>query len=489
MNAMPSSKSWIPRLLAFVLAAAPALAHAQSLPKGYASDELPAATTAATPAAAPVMKPTSSDSANVEATAQISTSTDEFSDTDPSALTDFQEPLQPYGTWVVDGTYGTVWVPDTTVVGSDFAPYQSGGYWSLTDDGEWLWVSSYDWGYVTFHYGRWVWISGRGWSWIPGRTYAPSWVVWRTSDYGYIGWAPMPPTYYWSSGAVVYVTTVPSAAYVFCPTTHVFHTSVHSYIVHDKDTVTKIAAHSRNYKPASPTASSTSPDKKAPDSAKSSNGSSSSAASATAKAGAAGGVSAVRKPVGPSAKEAGIPDSAMPKSRAAHDSRAKMFSKKSTTAKAKALVKSQRAALLGSAGTAPVSRAGAGARGSSAATVAASGRNNATSAAQASARQAVPRGQSPVIRTPSSRAAGGGSAPQPAVRASHRGSSQSSQVAPARASSPAPAARSTSVSAAVSKPVARPAAPVAAPRAAVVTRPAPAPAAAPRASGGGGRRH
>lgn len=47
---------------------------------------------------------------------------------DPRALTDFRAPLEPYGTWVDDGTYGTVWVPRADVVGSDFAP--SGSYGS-----------------------------------------------------------------------------------------------------------------------------------------------------------------------------------------------------------------------------------------------------------------------------------------------------------------------------------------------------------------------
>ncbi len=120
---------------------------------------------------------------------------DGYADTDPSAPTAFQSDLSPYGSWVVDDTYGTVWVPAGSVVGDDFAPYQSAGHWALDDDGQWLWVSDYSWGYIPFHYGRWVWIGDRGWSWIPGRAYAPSWVVWRVGEDGYIGWAPMPPTY------------------------------------------------------------------------------------------------------------------------------------------------------------------------------------------------------------------------------------------------------------------------------------------------------
>src|SRR3954468_16329482 len=35
-------------------------------------------------------------------------------DSDPSALADFHENLAPYGTWVDDSSYGTVWVPSST---------------------------------------------------------------------------------------------------------------------------------------------------------------------------------------------------------------------------------------------------------------------------------------------------------------------------------------------------------------------------------------
>ena len=164
-----------------------------------------------------------------------------YADTDPSAVTVFQNDLSPYGTWVVDDAYGTVWVPNGAVVGADFAPYQSAGHWALTDDGEWLWVSDYSWGYIPFHYGRWVWISDRGWSWIPGRAYAPSWVVWRTGEYGYIGWAPMPPAYYWDDGAYVAIAVPPPAPFVFCDTDSVFEPEVQKQVIRDRASVRKAA--------------------------------------------------------------------------------------------------------------------------------------------------------------------------------------------------------------------------------------------------------
>jgi hypothetical protein len=79
----------------------------------------------------------------------------EYQDTDPSALSDFRSTLDPYGTWTEDPTYGTVWVPSPTVVGSDFTPYVSAGHWAYDDD--YVWVSDYQWGWAPFHYGRWVW--------------------------------------------------------------------------------------------------------------------------------------------------------------------------------------------------------------------------------------------------------------------------------------------------------------------------------------------
>lgn len=180
---------------------------------------------------------------------------DPEADRDPSALTEFREVLAPYGEWSEDAVYGTVWVPDPAVVGPDFAPYVTAGHWALTEDDEWIWVSDYEWGWVPFHYGRWVWIAGRGWAWIPGRVYAPAWVVWRVGYYDdyYIGWAPMPPTFYWRSGVAVSLVVVPPAPYVFCSTHYIFTPHVHTHIV-PATRVSVIARHTRPHYPASPRA-------------------------------------------------------------------------------------------------------------------------------------------------------------------------------------------------------------------------------------------
>lgn len=130
----------------------------------------------------------------------------EYTDDDPSALTDFHDAVDAHGQWVEDSRYGTVWQPAAAEVGPDFVPYTTGGHWAYDDD-DYVWVSDYDWGWAPFHYGRWV-VGDQGWCWIPGRVYAPAWVTWSTGDpgYAYVGWAPAPPTFYWRGGAYVNVT-------------------------------------------------------------------------------------------------------------------------------------------------------------------------------------------------------------------------------------------------------------------------------------------
>ena len=100
----------------------------------------------------------------------------------------FYDALSPYGQWVDYKSYGYVWIPD---VGTDFVPYSTSGYWTLTDYG-WTWVSDYDWGWAPFHYGRWDYDNYYGWLWVPDNEWGPSWVNWRRAD-GYYGWSPMQP--------------------------------------------------------------------------------------------------------------------------------------------------------------------------------------------------------------------------------------------------------------------------------------------------------
>lgn len=130
---------------------------------------------------------------------------DEYSDTDPSALNEFKPALEGHGQWVDDATYGTVWVPNSAEVGTDFQPYATAGHWTYDDTSDYVWVSDYSWGWAPFHYGRWAYVGPYGWSWIPGRVYSGAWVSWRVgpAGYGYIGWGPMAPDWYWYHGTAV----------------------------------------------------------------------------------------------------------------------------------------------------------------------------------------------------------------------------------------------------------------------------------------------
>ncbi|HXX67703.1 MAG TPA: DUF6600 domain-containing protein [Polyangiaceae bacterium] len=154
-----------------------------------------------------------------------------YGDADPSALTDFRPSLDPYGTWTDDPNYGTVWVPSPDVVGDDFQPYASAGHWAYDDD--YVWVSDYDWGWVPFHYGRWAYGPGVGWEWIPGRRYAGAWVSWRYGEggYGYVGWAPLAPTWGWRGGAAFGLRGVAAAPYAFVGTHDLFSRSIGEHFV------------------------------------------------------------------------------------------------------------------------------------------------------------------------------------------------------------------------------------------------------------------
>lgn len=99
--------------------------------------------------------------------------------------------LDPYGEWMVVPGYGRVWQPSVRHVGLDFFPYGTGGHWVYTNAG-WVFDNDYPFGWAVFHYGRWFRHVDHGWMWVPGNTWAPAWVSWRTGG-TYIGWAPLGP--------------------------------------------------------------------------------------------------------------------------------------------------------------------------------------------------------------------------------------------------------------------------------------------------------
>jgi hypothetical protein len=110
----------------------------------------------------------------------------------------FYDDLSQYGEWVEYEKYGPVWRPGK--VAEDWRPYTN-GRWVPTNDGN-VFESDEPWGWATYHYGNWMPTEGYGWVWVPGSTWYPSTVEWRSSpenepvDNSYVGWAPTPPPDY-----------------------------------------------------------------------------------------------------------------------------------------------------------------------------------------------------------------------------------------------------------------------------------------------------
>lgn len=133
----------------------------------------------------------------------------------------FYTELTPYGRWIADPIYGSVWRPN---VGRGFIPYGTNGHWVMTPYGN-TWVSDFDWGWAPFHYGRWALDSFHGWVWVPDTVWGPAWVSWRTGG-GYYGWTPLGP------GISPHMAFhAPVAHWMFVPQRYITSPRLHSYYV------------------------------------------------------------------------------------------------------------------------------------------------------------------------------------------------------------------------------------------------------------------
>jgi hypothetical protein len=136
----------------------------------------------------------------------------------------FYEALAPHGKWLLYADYGPVWFP--TGVPAEWRPYVD-GRWVPTPMG-WVFETGEPWGWATYHYGHWLPTLDFGWVWVPGRTWYPATVVWRSSR-DYIGWAPMPPPFFTPApafgGGAFLIGSDPFAVltpffWILCPVTH-----------------------------------------------------------------------------------------------------------------------------------------------------------------------------------------------------------------------------------------------------------------------------
>jgi hypothetical protein len=91
------------------------------------------------------------------------------------------EDLDANGRWVVDSTYGNVWLPSRVDAG--WTPFRD-GRWTWVDPWGWTWIDNAPWGYAVSHYGRWAFF-GNAWGWVPGAKREP--VVYAPALVGFVG--------------------------------------------------------------------------------------------------------------------------------------------------------------------------------------------------------------------------------------------------------------------------------------------------------------
>ncbi|MBI5502496.1 MAG: hypothetical protein HY907_19790 [Deltaproteobacteria bacterium] len=106
-------------------------------------------------------------------------------------LRELADVVNPYGYWIDGTAAGRVWRPKESLVGPDFVPYLSGGWWTETPLGR-QFGSIWPFGRVVFHYGRWFVDDNFGWVWSPGDDWSSAWVDWRGGE-EFVGWSPSPP--------------------------------------------------------------------------------------------------------------------------------------------------------------------------------------------------------------------------------------------------------------------------------------------------------
>lgn len=104
----------------------------------------------------------------------------------------FFNELKPHGQWSRHARYGWTWTPR---VSHRWRPYTV-GRWVHTSQYGWVWDSHERFGAIVYHYGWWDRDLNGYWFWVPGYTWAPAWVVWKSGT-THIGWAPFPPARVW----------------------------------------------------------------------------------------------------------------------------------------------------------------------------------------------------------------------------------------------------------------------------------------------------
>ena len=169
--------------------------------------------------------------------AQVDVSVEPYQPAPPEVDVVYHQDLDPYGHWVVVAGYGNCWIPNDRPSG--WQPYTV-GHWVETDQGN-CWQADGDevsWGVSCYHYGRWYSDANVGWCWIPGTTWAPAWVAWRSGG-GYSGWCALPPQC--GIGVNLSIGLVdrycPANRFVFCDTRYLGEVNLHDHFVRNDVTI------------------------------------------------------------------------------------------------------------------------------------------------------------------------------------------------------------------------------------------------------------
>jgi hypothetical protein len=99
--------------------------------------------------------------------------------------------LYNYGGWSNIPGYGAGWMPYG--VGLGWMPFVD-GQWQFMGSTGWNWMSSEPWGWLPYHFGSWVNAPGIGWAWLPvgATTYRPATATWVNVN-NQLGWIPNGP--------------------------------------------------------------------------------------------------------------------------------------------------------------------------------------------------------------------------------------------------------------------------------------------------------
>ena len=151
----------------------------------------------------------------------------------------FYDDLSPYGDWVwYHNRY--VWIPED--VDARWRPYTE-GHWAYTRLYGWIWISDEDFGWACYHYGRWGFGRDIGWYWLPGRVWAPAWVVWSFDDDDF-AWAPLPPDRYDDVNIVISFGDIPDYYWQAAPFSAFLSIDLSDHVYSDRDRVHTILQNS-----------------------------------------------------------------------------------------------------------------------------------------------------------------------------------------------------------------------------------------------------